>query len=75
MSRRLPAGTPFRPLLIAVLAGTLAGCGSADEKPGGVTRDEAAALDAAAEMLDKRDLPDLPEATVPAQGAPTPAAS
>lgn len=75
MTRRLPAGAPFRPLLIAVLAGALAGCGSADEKPGGVTRDEAEALDAAAEMLDKRELPDLPEATVPAQDAPAPAAS
>lgn len=71
----IPVRTPVRTLLIGVMLSVLAGCGSADEKPGGVTRDEAAALDAAAEMLDKRELPDLPEAKVPAQGAPAPAAS
>lgn len=71
----MPAGTPLRTALAAALLTILAGCGSSDEKPGGVTRDEAEALDAAAEMLDKRELPDLPEATVPAQDAPAPAAS
>lgn len=71
----MPAGTPLRTALAAALLAILAGCGSAEEKPGGVTRDEAEALDAAAEMLDKRELPDLPEATVPAQEAPAPAAS
>lgn len=46
-----------------------------EEKPGGVTQSEARALDAAAEMLDKRELPALPEADVPVQAAPTPSAS
>ena len=37
--------------------------------------DEARALDAAAEMLDQREMPALPEATAPAQDAPQPSAS
>ncbi len=54
----------------------LGACNSGEEeKPGGVTQDEARALDAAAEMLDKRDLPALPEATIPAQEVPAPNAS
>lgn len=71
----MPVRPFLRQLLIAALLGALAGCGSAEKKPGGVTPDEAEALDAAAEMLDKRELPDLPEATVPAQDAPAPVAS
>jgi hypothetical protein len=64
------------PLILALSA-----CGSGEpEKPGGVTQDEARALDAAAEMLDKRELPDLPEATTPEaaasdQAGPVPSAS
>lgn len=64
------------PLILALSA-----CGSGEpEKPGGVTQDEARALDAAAEMLDKRELPDLPEATITEsgasdQGGPAPSAS
>lgn len=66
----------FRTLAIAALVGVVSACGSGeDEKPGGVSRDDAKALDAAAEMLDARDQPTLPEATVPAQDAPTPSAS
>lgn len=58
------------------LALMLAACSaSEEEKPGGVTQDEARALDAAAEMLDKRELPELPEAATPAQSAPAPAPS
>lgn len=67
---------PVRTFLGAALLAALAACGPGeDEKPGGVTQDEAKALDAAAEMLDKRELPALPEATVPAQEAPAPSAS
>ncbi|MCX7284576.1 MAG: hypothetical protein NTX28_11130 [Novosphingobium sp.] len=62
--------------ICAAMLGVVAGCGQAEDKtPGGVTPDEAKALDAAAEMLDKRELPDLPEATVPAQAVPAPTAS
>lgn len=69
---RLPAAI----MATLVLALALAGCNSsADEKPGGVTKDEARALDAAAEMLDQREMPALPEATAPAQDAPQPSAS
>ncbi|MDT0509363.1 hypothetical protein [Novosphingobium sp. MMS21-SN21R] len=61
------------PLLLLLALGA---CDSSDEeKPGGVTQDEARALDAAAEMLDKRELPALPEATIPAQDEPAPKAS
>lgn len=66
----------IRTIAMAALLMALAACGSSEEeKPGGVTQDEAKALDAAAEMLDKRELPALPEATVPAQEAPAPSAS
>lgn len=64
------------PVLALAIALALGACNSAEEeKPGGVTQDEARALDAAAEMLDKRELPALPEATLPAQEAPAPSAS
>ncbi len=53
----------------------LSACSPEEEKPGGVSQDEARALDAAAEMLDQRELPALPEATAPAQPAPEPSAS
>lgn len=67
---------PTLAIALAALLATLSGCGSSEEeKPGGVTQDEAKALDAAAEMLDQRELPALPEATVPAQDAPAPSAS
>lgn len=76
MVGHMPRPDQARVLLAAALLCLVAGCGpGAAEKPGGVTRDEAAALDAAAEMLDQRELPDLPEATVPAQDVPAPAAS
>lgn len=66
----------MRALVPLVLLFALCACNSSDEeKPGGVTQDEARVLDAAAEMLDKRELPTLPEATVPAQDVPTPKAS
>lgn len=66
----------IRTITMAALLMALAACGSSEEeKPGGVTQDEAKALDAAADMLDKRELPALPEATVPAQEAPAPSAS
>jgi len=52
----------------------LAGCSSgSDPGPGGVTKDEARQLDAAAAMLDKRPAAPLVDATVPAdQGASLP---
>lgn len=66
----------MRALPVFSLALMLGACSaSEEEKPGGVTQDEARALDAAAEMLDKRELPELPEAEVPAQPAPAPSAS
>lgn len=66
----------FRTLAIAALVGLASACGSnEDEKPGGVSRDDAKALDAAAEMLDARAQPALPEATIPAQDAPMPSTS
>lgn len=66
----------IRALGAAALLGLVAGCGSTeDEKPGGVSQDDAKALDAAAEMLDARQQPALPEATVPAQEPPAPSAS
>lgn len=66
----------MRTLPAFALAIMLTACSaSEEEKPGGVTQDEARALDAAAEMLEKRELPALPEAAVPAQAVPTPSAS
>ncbi|OYX61263.1 MAG: hypothetical protein B7Y89_13530 [Novosphingobium sp. 32-60-15] len=66
----------MRALPVFPLALMLVACSaSEEEKPGGVTQDEARALDAAAEMLDKRELPELPEAEVTAQPAPAPSAS
>ena len=66
----------MRALPAFFLAIMLTACGaSEEEKPGGVTQDEARALDAAAEMLDKRELPTLPEAAVPVQPAPAPSPS
>lgn len=66
----------MRTLPAFALAIMLTACSaSQEEKPGGVTQDEARALDGAAEMLEKRELPALPEAAVPAQAAPTPSAS
>lgn len=65
----------FRIFAIAALVGLVSACGPGeDEKPGGVSRDDAKALDAAAEMLDARAQPALPEATVPVQEAPMPSA-
>ncbi len=66
----------MRILPVFSLALMLAACSaSEEEKPGGVTQDEARALDAAAEMLDQRELPALPEAALPAQPVPAPSAS
>ncbi|MGV3513199.1 MAG: hypothetical protein ACO1OX_14455 [Novosphingobium sp.] len=66
----------LRSLGLAALLSLVSSCGSTEEdKPGGVSLDDAKALDAAAEMLDARPLPALPEATVPAQDAPSPSAS
>ncbi|MBF9150782.1 hypothetical protein [Novosphingobium jiangmenense] len=66
----------IRTIAAAALLASLTGCGSGEEeKPGGVSQDDAKALDAAAEMLDARKQPALPEATVPAQEAPAPSAS
>jgi hypothetical protein len=63
-------------MAFAILIALLSACGSGEEeKPGGVSRDDAKALDAAAQMLDQRQQPALPEATVPAQDAPAPSAS
>ncbi len=66
-------------VLIASLS--LAGCGGepSDRTAGGVTPDEARALDEAAEMIEARRLPDealRPPAAVPASGAaPSPSVS
>lgn len=62
------------PMLLALIF-TLAACDAKDTDPGpgGVSVGEAKALDQAAEMLDARELPALPEATAPAEPAPTPA--
>lgn len=57
-----------RLLLLAALVPLLAACDSGGaEAPGGVSAGEAQALDEAAEMLDKRQLP--PEA-LPPEAAP-----
>ncbi len=56
----------------------LTGCGSSDPGPGGVTANEAAALDDAAEMVDGKRLDDSalrPPAASPAPRAPAEAAS
>jgi hypothetical protein len=54
----------------------LGGCQKeTDPGPGGVTVGEARALDAAAEMLEKRPAPPLGDATVPADLATVPATS
>ncbi|MFN3468844.1 MAG: hypothetical protein ACK4Z7_04015 [Novosphingobium sp.] len=61
------------PALCAGLAMALSACGSgSEEKPGGVTKDEAAALDAAAEMLDERDLRSGPQPSDAAAPLPQP---
>lgn len=61
--------------LLALLASTLmlAACGKSDNAPGpgGVTVGEARALDEAAEMIEKRQLPK--EALHPPASAPAPA--
>lgn len=58
----------LRPLLL-LAPGLLAACGSGTEAgPGGVSVDEAEALDQAAEMLDSQRL--QPEALEDAAGAP-----
>jgi len=55
-------------------AALLGGCQKdTDPGPGGVTVGEARALDAAAEMLEKRPAPPLADATVPADLATIPA--
>lgn len=73
---RMSARRSIHVAICVAMLGAMAGCGPAEDKtPGGVSPDEAKALDAAAEMLDKRELPDLPEATAPAQEPPAPAAS
>lgn len=72
----MPASLLRKFMLGIVATAAISACGTKEEeKPGGVSKDEAAALDAAAEMLDKRSLPDLPEAAAPAQPAPAPSAS
>lgn len=65
----------MRGIAVLSLAVLLASCSTEEDKPGGVSQDEARALDAAADMLDERELPALPEATMPAQDAPSPSAS
>ncbi|MFN3553997.1 MAG: hypothetical protein ACK4UL_12895 [Novosphingobium meiothermophilum] len=61
------------PALCAGLVVAVSACGSGtEEKPGGVTRDEAAALDAAAEMLDERELPARPQPSDAAPPVPQP---
>lgn len=62
----------MRGLAAMALAVLLTSCSTEEEKPGGVSKDEAAALDAAAQMLDQRDLPDLPEASAHPAQAPQP---
>lgn len=48
----------------------LAGCGGAEDQTGGVTAEEARALDEAAEMIEERRLPDA--ALAKPQAAPEP---
>ncbi|MFY8194767.1 hypothetical protein [Novosphingobium sp. B1] len=72
----MPASLLRKTMFGIVASAAISACGpKEEEKPGGVSKDEAAALDAAAEILDKRPLPDLPEAAAPAQPAPAPSAS
>jgi len=60
--------------LVLLPAALLGGCQKdTDPGPGGVTVGEARALDAAAEMLEKRPAPPLGDATVPADLASPPA--
>jgi hypothetical protein len=68
----VPAMTRPVTTLLALL---LAACGPAgnDPGPGGVTVDEAKALDEAAAMLDERRLPDEALAEQPAAAEETPA--
>lgn len=64
----------MRALPLLALSLCLAACDAKDTDPGpgGVSVGEAKALDQAAEMLDAREMPALPEATAPAEPAPTP---
>lgn len=68
----VPAMTRPATTLLALL---LAACGPAgnDPGPGGVTVDEARALDEAAAMLDERRLPDDALTAQPAETEETPA--
>jgi len=74
--RRPPSSKPLRlaPILTALVALALTGCGKADNDagPGGVSVGEAKALDEAAQMLDAQRLPT--EAAAAASPAQTPAA-
>ena len=67
----------YRNLPLAALSLTLASCGPGanDPGPGGVTVDEAKALDDAAAMLDARRSPADGTAQVPAPLPPAPDAS
>lgn len=63
---------PITALSLVVFPLALAACepSGTDPGPGGVTVDEAKALDEAAEMLEQRRLPDeaLPEGTIEEEG-------
>lgn len=63
----------MRRSLALILPVLLAGCGPADNDPGpgGVTVGEARALDEAAEMLEKRRLPEAAFTTPAPSGAPS----
>lgn len=61
------------PALCATLMMAVSACGSeSEDRPGGVTKEEAAALDAAARMLEERDLPPELLSTDTAVPAPQP---
>ena len=64
-------------LLPLALLAALGACGGSDSGPGGVTANEARALDEAAEMLEQRRLPDavLRAPAPPAEAAPAEAAN
>lgn len=72
--RRLRYGQAMTRAPIALLPLLLAACGPAgnDPGPGGVTVDEAKALDQAAEMLEERRLPDEALSKPAVEGEPAP---
>ena len=60
--------------LVAPLALTACGSGDSSDRPGGLSQGEARAIDEAAEMLDRQQLPDgaVPPVDLPvAEQAPT----